>query len=167
MTTVQFVSLSNFSDWQKAKAEEVRKIIEAVVNSKVFQDAILGASFLDVRLEKPDGTMVEDLSKEQILNVILTGTEQGAAPNGIIEIKVELYYKLISSAIGWTGDDGTIHTRDRFFNSAESVEVAGHWLHEWTHTAGFRHDFDRTSRRDQSVPYIVGELLIESAAKVL
>lgn len=164
MTTTTLLSPTNFNDWQAAKAGEARRLIEATVNSTAFQDAVLAARFLDVRLERADGTTVSRLSNRQILDTILGGTERGTVADHVIGLRVSLYSKLWSSAIGWTDEEGVIHTRDRFFNSAEPVEIAGHWIHEWTHAAGFRHDFKNTSRRDHSVPYLIGELLVTHAA---
>ena len=162
MTQVRFTGIANASDWQRTKAEEARRIIEATINAPAFQQAVLKASFLDVRFIRTDGTSAGPLGNQEILNVILSGAENGSRPDGIIALTIALYRKVFSSAIGWS-DGGTIHTRDRFFNSAEPTEIAGHWLHEWTHVAGFRHDYERTARRDCSVPYLIGELLIESA----
>jgi len=164
MTTVSFSQLTSFSPSQRQRAETIRQLLEAGLNAPAFQHAVLHAAFLDVRLEKPDGGEVTNLSNAQILSVVLTGEESGTAADGNLSLRVELYHRLFSSAIGYTDDDGVIHTREGFFNTAAPVEVAGHWLHEWSHTAGFRHDYERTSRRDQSVPYLLGELLIAAIA---
>jgi len=162
MTLVQIVSIANANAWQAAKAEEARKLIEAGINSKKFQSAVLGARLLDVSFENPDGTVLSGLSNQQVLDLILFGTERGTRADYIIQLHLVLYSKLWSSALGWTDDHGHIHTHHKFFNRADPIEIAGHWLHEWTHAAGFRHDYGRTARRDWSVPYLIGELLLDS-----
>lgn len=163
MTTVK-LDILNANAWQRAKAEEARSLLQSTVNSQRFQAAVLKSSFLDVRLMKPDGSTLSGLSNQQILNLIVYGTESGTFADGVIGLNIALYNKLFSSAIGWTDDEnGVIHTHQKFFNGAEPIEIAGHWLHEWTHLAGFRHDYARTARRDRSVPYLIGELLIQSA----
>lgn len=158
MTAVRLVSTTHFSAWQLAKAEEARRLAEDAINSAAFRDGVLAATFLDTRLERADGTVVEKLSNRQILDAILAGAEQGTAPDQVIGLRVVLYSALWSSAIG-RSEGGIIYTRDKFFNGADPGEVAGHWIHEWTHTAGFLHDYKRTSRRSQSVPYVIGELV--------
>ncbi len=160
MTKVALQLLDNANASQAAKGEVARGILERTVNKDAFQKAVLAASFLDVRFEKPSGEIVAGLSNELVLRLILYGTERGSNANDSIDLQVRLYSILFSSAIGYTSD-GIIHTRDKFFEHAEPVEVAGHWMHEWMHAAGFLHDFRRTSRREQSVPYLVGELVTQ------
>ena len=162
MTKVQLLSMGNFNQWQTAKAEEARRLIEETVNSNAFQQAVLKAKFLDTRLERADGTITEKLSNEQILAAILNGVEQGQAADRVIGLRVILYYR--PWGVGWTDEDGGIHTNTGFFNREDPISVAGHWMHEWLHAAGFIHDHSRTSRRDHSVPYLVGELLVEHGA---
>jgi hypothetical protein len=82
MTQVKLLAMSNFNAWQTAKAEEARKLIEQTVSSKPFQQAVLEAKFLDVRLEKADGKILANLSNDQVLKVILEGAEQGAGADG-------------------------------------------------------------------------------------
>ena len=165
MTSVKLLSTTHFNTWQLAKADEARRLIEATVNGAAFRNAVLAARFLDTRLERPDGSVVENLSNQQILDTILSGAEQGTPADGVIGLRVTLYHQWWASALGWTDEDGVIHTcSNKFFNGAEPNEVAGHWLHEWTHAAGFRHDYKRTSRRSQSVPYVIGDLVATLAA---
>lgn len=163
MTTVTLTQLFNFSTAQRQRAEHVRQVLEDTLNSVGFQAAVRAATFLDVRRERPDGTVVSDLTNEQILQVVLTGEESGTAPDGDLALRVQLYHRPFSSAIGYSAG-GIIYTRHQFFDGFTLAEVAGHWLHEWSHAAGFLHDYDRTSRRDQSVSYLLGELLIDYAA---
>ncbi len=164
MTIVKFVSTTNFSQWQLAKAEEIRRLIETTVNQPPFQDGVLAATFLDVRLERSDGSVVTALTNRQILDVILAGVEQGTNPDQTIGLRVALYDAWFGSAIGSTDEHGVIHTRGKFFNNLGPAELAGHWMHEWTHTAGFHHDYRRTARRSQSVPYVIGDLVARHAA---
>ncbi len=163
MTQVQLLSMTNFNEWQSAKAEEARRLIEATVNAEPFQRAVLGAKFLDVRLEKANGTVVQNLTNQQILNVILSGTEQGSQADGVIGLRVALYYKRWSGTIGYFGGDGVIHSNSKFFNPWDPISVAGHWIHEWTHAAGFLHDYKGSLPRNGSVPYVIGELLSDHA----
>lgn len=168
MTPVKLQLLSGFDAETTARAERCRLIIERGVNSDAFQRAVLDASFLDVRQERADGTLVTKLSSHEILDIILSGAEvstpdQIARPaDGIITIPLSLYSKRRSSAIGHH-DGGVVHTRVQALAWMEDVEVAGHWMHEWMHVAGFEHDYRNTRRRAHSVPYLIGELLVETA----
>ena len=85
MTNVKFLSTSNFNQWQLAKAEEVRRLIEATVNQPAFQNDLLAATFLDVRLERPDGTILGGLTNRQILDIIYQRGQATAA-----EVQAEL-----------------------------------------------------------------------------
>lgn len=158
MTQVQLLAMANFNEWQTAKAEQARKLIEQAINTDGFQRAVLDAVFLDTRLEKSNGEVVPRLTNAQILATILEGRERGSVVDGIVGLRVELYYKLLSSVIGHY-DPPTIYTNTRFFNPSDPIHIAGHWMHEWLHAAGFLHDYDRSTRRPQSVPYLVGELV--------
>lgn len=162
MTQVQLLAMADFNEWQTAKAEQARKLIELTVNTQAFQQAVLNAKFLDSRLERSNGQVVTNLTNAQILATILEGEERGSVVDGVIGLRVALYYKKLSSAIGHY-QPPTIFTNTRFFNPADPIHIAGHWMHEWLHAAGFDHDYKPTSRRAQSVPYLVGDLLVENA----
>lgn len=162
MTQVRLLSTKNFNQWQLAKAEEARRLIELTVNAEPFQNAVRSAQFLETSLERADGTVTTNLSNEQILMTILRGLEEGSPADGIIGLKVVLQYRLFG-AVGYASD-GVIYSNTKYFNPWDPIYVAGHWMHEWMHVAGFHHAYHPTSDRSRSVPYLLGELLSEHAA---
>ena len=161
MTTVKLHLLQGLNHKGKAKAEAVCALLEKTINTPAFQQAVLTAKFSDIRLEQPDnGPDRTDLTNQEILDILLSGVEYKSPPDGEIGLKVKFHP--FGSAIG-SSKNGEIDTLRRFFNRSSLAQVAGHWLHEWCHVAGFHHDYARTARRPNSVPYLIGSLLAKHA----
>jgi len=159
------IRASNLTSSQTPKANRAVEIAEKAINSDKFKEKILSYNFSDVRIFLNDGATSSDLTNSEIYRIISEGIEVGSNPDRSIDLDIKIYKKLFTSAIGYT-KDGVIYTRDKFFYGSEISELAGHWIHEWLHTAGFIHDFRRTQRRTGSVPYAVGEIVAELGAKI-
>lgn len=135
----------------------MRALLEETLNRADFQQAV----FSDNRFIKPDRTELTNLTNDEILDIILKGIESDTKPDYVLQLTVRFHP--LGSAVGETDANGVIHDLWYLFERYTEAEVAGHWLHEWCHTAGFIHDYESTDRRDQSVPYLVGELLTTHA----
>lgn len=161
-TRVTLANSRRFNAHDLRRAAGITEMLEDVVNSDDFAARVIGATFLDASWEDASGHVRTNLANRQILAVIRDGAESGTPRDGVISLSVQLYRSaaLASSVIGYS-DEGWIYTRKRWFRTSSDEAVAGHWMHEWCHVAGFRHDFDRTSRRSASVPYLIGEIVAD------
>jgi hypothetical protein len=147
--------------WTRRKGEAARALLEETLNRPDFQEAVRQAVFSDNRFVKPDGTELTDLTNDQILDIILKGVESDTKPDYVLQLHVRFHP--FGSAVGETDENEVIHDLWYVFERSSEAEVAGHWLHEWSHIAGFRHDWEDTPRRATSVPYLLGDLLIKYA----
>lgn len=161
-TRVTLANSRRFNAHDLRRAAGITEMIEEVVNSEDFAARVSGATFLDTSWENASGQVKMNLTNQEILSAIRGGAESGTPRDGVISLSVQLYRSpaLVSSVIGYS-DEGWIYTRKRWFRTNSDEAVAGHWMHEWCHVAGFRHDFGRTSRRSASVPYVVGEIVAD------
>ena len=148
----------------RRKGEAVRALLEETLNRADFQQAVRQAIFSDNRFVKPNGTELTNLTNDEILDLILKGIESDTKPDYVLQLYV--HFHPLGSAVGETDANGVIHDLWYLFERYSEAEVAGHWLHEWCHTAGFIHDYERTDRRDESVPYLIGSLLTTYAQQV-
>jgi hypothetical protein len=150
-----------------ALLEKARALLEKVVNSEEFKQKVIHFTY------QGEETYVQNggLTNLQIYNKIMAGAEEfpkQTESNHTMDLYTELYTS------GWTGRNvigytnpstATIFMNSYFFNYATADGVAGNMIHEWLHKLGFDHDYNSTSRRPYSVPYAVGYIAEELAAK--
>jgi hypothetical protein len=147
--------------------EKSRSVLEKVVNSEEFKQRVIHFTYQGVE------TFVQNNGNTnlQIYNQMMAGAEQTpvATPaNNTMDLFVQLYTSSVfgRNVIGYT--DPTVHTifmNSYFFNSADPSGVAGNMMHEWMHKMGYDHDFHATAQRPSSVPYAIGYIAEELAAK--
>lgn len=147
--------------WTRRKGEAARALLEETINQDEFQRAVRQANFSDNRFVQSDGTELINLTNDQILDIILKGVELDTKPDYVLQLTVRFHP--VGSAVGETDGNGVINDLWYLFARYSEAEIAGHWLHEWCHTAGFQHDWNDTHRRSASVPYLVGDLLTANA----
>lgn len=157
----------NFSSNGLDLLERSRTVLEKVVNSEEFKQRVIHFTY------QGQETFVQNngYTNLQIYNQIIAGAEQTPTPteaNGIMDLFVSLYTSSYfgRNVIGYT--DPTVHTifmNSYFFNYADPTGVAGNMMHEWMHKLGYDHDFHATAQRPSSVPYAVGYIAEELAAK--
>ncbi len=157
------VTLVNFSATQEVKIEEAQELIKKVVASDEFRTRVLDHTYNGQK------TFVDNngLTNEQIYQLILEGAEElSPTKNNAMDVEVELYYNYFTSTIGYTYEDSKrIWMNSKFFNSYTATEVADNLFHEWVHKLGFTHASSYSTSRDYSVPYALGYLVEELAAK--
>ncbi len=54
---------------------------------------------------------------------------------------------------------------EKFLNANRPYKVTTNMVHEWCHKLGFKHDVQATPGRKYSVPYAVGYIVRDLAAK--
>jgi len=158
---------ANFNPAELDHLEQSRAVLEKVVNSEEFKQRVIHFTY------QGQETYVQNngLTNLQIYNDIMQGAEQLPTPtaaNNTMDLYVQLYTSswFGRNVIGYT--DPSVHTifmNTYFYDSATPGETAGNLMHEWMHKLGFDHDSSATARRPSSVPYAVGYIAEELAAK--
>lgn len=161
-TSIRVESRRNFSNRDKLRLASIVELMSSVLNSQAFQDKVLAGDFRDRRFKDRAGVVQEIGDNKRILELILNGEEQlgegGADAVWSLDLKLIRGIGFIGRRVG-----NQIQTRKRWFRRNSNASVAGHWIHEYLHVLGFIHDYDRTARRDFSVPYLVGYIAEEVA----
>lgn len=82
-----------------------------------------------------------------------------------MDLNIKTYYEN-SSTVGYTTTTSTyINMNTKFLNTYTVAETAKTMTHEWLHKLGFKHAVTYSTSRDYSVPYGVGRIIKELAAK--
>lgn len=150
-----------FRDFSQPKEEKLNDAIERmliVINSEEFKQKVLNHEY------QGEKTYVDnqELTNEEIYNVIMQGVETlNGEVDQEMDLDLTLYYSN-NSTVGYTyPNTNRVWINDKFFTTNTLGKVAGNIVHEWTHKLGFTHDFNRTERRNYSVPYAVGNIIQE------
>lgn len=155
--------LVNFDSSQEQKVRDAVHIIKKVITSKEFKERVLNYEY------KGSRKFVDNhgLSNEEIYNRILEGAEQmgNTSRNNMMNVELELYHQM-TNTIGYTYPNTVrIWINKKYFAKYTPVKVADNLMHEWMHKLGFTHATTWSHDRDHSVPYAIGYLIEELAAK--
>ncbi|MGK5084343.1 hypothetical protein WDW37_13685 [Bdellovibrionota bacterium FG-1] len=159
---IDLAHLSGFSTVENAKLKQSIELIDQVFNSQEFHQKVLDFTFNG----KPQFANNNNLTNEQVYEQIMKGHETySAADDHVAQLDLNLYnppwYKKKSViGYGYAGHP-EIYMNHYWFQRFTVQEVAGNIAHEWMHKLGFDHDFNRTAQRPYSVPYAVGNIMIE------
>lgn len=156
--------LVNFDEAQATKVQSAAEIIKRVISSQEFKTAVLNHRFEGKRSFANNN----GLSNQQIYDRILIGAEKlTAAKNNAMDVELELYFQN-TTTIGYTYPSTTrIWMNTKYFNSYTPTSVSSNLMHEWLHKLGFGHDAAATAIRPYSVPYAIGYLVRDLAARKL
>lgn len=143
--------------FRRQKAKEAARALEKIVNAPRFKELILAM---------PDSHRVTESSKyrytpnDQIYHMLATGKEEW---NTEIDYEMDLivddyrsswFYR---SVIGYmVPGKPKIWVNTRHFDSAPLKSVVSNFLHEYSHTLGFRHS---SADRDGSIPYYLNKVV--------
>ena len=156
------VLMVNFPKQEEKKVLEAIELIKKVVATSEFKERILNHTYQGKK------TFVDNngLSNEEIYQLITDGAETiNPEKNRRIDVELELYEQG-DRTIGYTyPHTPRIWINTRFFKKYTPVEVADNLFHEWMHKLGFDHAQKYSKSRNYSVPYAVGYLVEELAAK--
>ena len=158
------VQVSNATETQTAKLRAAEQLIEDVVATEEFREAVLNHTYNGVKkFHDNDG-----LSNLEIYSKILEGAEElNLVRNNAMDIEVQLYYNGWTSTVGYTTSGSPrIYMNTKFFNYYTPAEVSRNMIHEWLHKVGFSHASSYSTSRDFSVPYGIGSIM-ERLAKNL
>jgi hypothetical protein len=157
--------LNGFSGADTAKIKQAADIVERVLNSEQFHQAVVNFTYEG----EPQFVQNNGLSNEQIYQTLMAGRETyNGVDDHVANLDLNLYtppfYKKWSVVgYGYPGQP-EIFMNWYYFDSFSIAEVAGNVAHEWCHKLGFDHDYKRTARRPYSVPYGIGGLVQQLGA---
>ena len=174
MLTVNLIEANGYTDNQLLKIKRTMAIIERVINSMAFKDAILNFVRPSKGKKKRSFSFKKNLlfrfrkysNKKVYAKIMASKQAYGNVKNGTMD----LYLTMVPGGDGITigygyPKDKEIFTYSEYFDRATDASLANHIVHEWCHKIGFDHAFHpwQDKNRDFSVPYAVGNL-IESLA---
>lgn len=148
--------------WKVKKARRVVELMNKVINSKAFEKEILAYSFTDRRYrhsKKDEYREIQD--NKEIYEILRKGNEQKSkdGEDYIWKLRIKLGRGL--RQVG-RREGHLIITQNWFFKkSGNDKSVAAHWFHEYAHVLGFAHDFEKTDRRPDSIPYGLGTIVLK------
>ncbi len=170
---VNLDELVGFSTSSKTKIEQAANLLETILNSDEFKQAVLAHQFEGKTLFSNndrtlnDGPIQRGLTNEQVYEALMAGAEQlkgrPSVEDSVANLELHLYtpawYKKWSVVgYGYPGQ-ANIYMNWYYFNSFNSAQIIGNLVHEWIHKLGFDHDYGRTARRPCSVPYAIGDIV--------
>ena len=152
------VAFRDFLPEQEAKMQDALERLLIVMNSTEFKERILNHEYQGEKVFVDNN----GLSNEEIYQAIMEGAETlDPVIDEEIDIDITLYFAN-NSTVGYTYPNvDRIWVNNKFFSRNTLGKVAANVAHEWTHKLGFNHDFNRTTRRNFSVPYAVGSIVQE------
>lgn len=146
--------------WRIKKAERVVALMNKAINSEQFKQEILAYKFTDTRYRQfKEDDHREITNNQEIYDILMRGVEQNS--DGNADYTWKLYIKL-GRGLSQVGrrEGNMIITQNWFFKrNKNDIEVASHWVHEYSHVLGFHHDYERTERRKDSVPYALNTIV--------
>jgi hypothetical protein len=158
------VYMTNFSPSQEEKVKSAVEIIKKVIGSKEFRDRVLNYSYNGSKsFFENDG-----LTNEEVYQKIIDGAEKmgNTTKNNTMDVELELYNQK-TNTIGYTYPNTVrIWMNTKYFMKYTPIKVADNLMHEWMHKLGFTHATVWSKDRDHSIPYAIGYLLEELAAKL-
>lgn len=162
------VFLRDFNESDKEKVDNAAIILEKVMNSQEFKNAVLNFTYKG-KNEFIDNNGMTNL---EIYNHLMTGAENLMPESvGVMNFDLSLYKSKNpwSKVKGYTTQDSMkIYINKKYFrlSSWTSVDVAGNMAHEWVHKMGFGHDYRDNAERPSSVPYAIGYIVIDIARQL-
>jgi hypothetical protein len=159
-------NLTGFEREEEEKIYQAFDLIKKVVASDSFKKQVLGHTYKGKKQFFDNG----GASNAEVYQAILAGAEKlSPASNNTMDINLESYYEG-ANVIGYTKPSiETIYVNRRYLakDSFTVNKVAMNLTHEWLHKLGFKHAQNNSSSRPHSVPYAVGYIMRDLAAKLI
>lgn len=134
---LHFAPIINYTDAEKTVLAVAEKLANGVVQSGCFSDYMVTR-----KLIQTDGR-----TPAQVVMHLKTAK---------LTVPVHMYDDGKNGVIGYHNPgDPTIYTNRPYVSGASACARASNLSHESSHVLGYSHDFQRTARRDWSVPYSI------------
>ena len=157
------VKFTNFDELQREKVYKALDSIMRVVETDEFHQFVLNFTYKGKKRFAENN----NLTNEEIYQKILAGAENfRPIQDQTMNLNLNLYYKR-NSTVGYTYPGvEEIYINNYFFAGYEVKQVARNLFHEWLHKLGFDHKSSKKSVRPYSVPYAVGNKMMELVGKL-
>jgi hypothetical protein len=140
-------------------------LIKRVVASDEFKQKVLGKTYKGKKQFVDNG----GLSNAQIYKKLLEGAEMlSPTKNNTMDLHLESYSEA-ADVIGYTMPSiKTIYMNTKYLNRAnfKANQVSMNLMHEWLHKLGFKHAQKNSASRPHSVPYAIGYIMRDLAARL-
>jgi hypothetical protein len=172
MNLIKLTNVSNFNEARRKKLDEALDLLDRVLASQAFKQGVLNFGYSEKlnghTLRRTQFRMNQGLSNQQIYELLLSGKDKfEKEPDGLIEVDLALAMQRHNGVLGFTYPNVVrVWINSWFFDSAKLSEIAGNIMHEYCHKSGFEHEFKSTSLRPYTVPYAIGYLVRDLAARM-
>jgi 3-oxoacyl-[acyl-carrier-protein] synthase III len=147
---------------QETKIRTAEEKIKEVIGSEEFRLRVLNHTYNGIKTFVDNGGLTNGQIYLKILNaaeVLLPVSDNE------LDLGIKTYYQN-SSTVGYTYSNSSyIFMNTKFLNQYNPNQVSRNMIHEWLHKLGFRHASYYTTSRNYSVPYAIGKIMEELAAK--
>jgi hypothetical protein len=158
--TVKLHQIINAGPKQTDIAKRACAALETALNHADFKKRVEAATYKETRWWDRRGNS-RSIPVSEIHGYVAGGLERDTTADQEIDIKVKLARM---DSVGSTVP-GKLPFRTAYWFINECIAkddpapLAGHFLHEWLHVAGFHH-YPTNSARDD-VPYVLGQIVID------
>lgn len=158
------LNLSGFSESHKEKIQEASELIKEVIATQEFKDKVLGYTYKGKRQFSDNN----GLTNEQIYQKILEGSEKFTpGKDNQMDLFLKSYSDKGSTTVGYTYKTvKQVWMNTKYLSMYPAHKITTNMVHEWLHKIGFTHDVDKTAKRPHSVPYAVGYIVRDLAARI-
>jgi hypothetical protein len=163
--TFEIHEMTGFGEVSKEKYLRALDKLILAINSEEFKQRVINYQYTNngevinnFKLPEVDSKF---MTRQEIYDLIMSGKDKfNTEADGDIDIKIELYNKRFSSAVGYTYPN-TFKTwvNYKFFSNFSEADVAGNIAHEYMHNLGFDHAFNSNPTRKYTVPYAIGTII--------
>lgn len=162
-TFVTNVFMYNGTSAQRSKIDLAEQKLREVIQSEEFKNRVLNFTYNGSKKFIDNN----GLTNSQIYYKILNAAEKLLPViDNELDLNIKTYYTS-SSTVGYTSSNiNYINFNTKFLNSYSVSETAKTMIHEWLHKLGFGHAYYYSTSRNYSVPYGIGKIMMDLAAKI-
>ena len=159
------VKYNGFDRDQEAKLLEAFDMLKRVIASDEFKQRVIGHTYNGKKQYVDNG----GFTNAQIYKKLLEGAEMlNPKKNNAMDLVLQTYTET-NIVIGYTMPNIlTIFMNTKYLNQSnfQANQVAMNLMHEWLHKLGFKHAQNNNPARPHSVPYAIGYIMRDLAARL-
>ncbi len=157
------VFMYNGTSSQRAKIDLAEQKLREVIQSEEFKNRVINFTYNGTKKFVDNN----GLTNTQIYYKILKAAEKLLPViDNELDLNIKTYYSS-SSTVGYTSSNiNYINFNTKYLNSYSLSATAKTMMHEWLHKLGFGHAYYYSTSRNYSVPYGIGKIMSDLAAKI-